>query len=268
MVTRKSHSSNDGETRNFSDVTTDTIIHRTCSPSTSSSNDGETRNFSDVTTNTITHRTRSPSTNSSDGYTHRTVQNANIGDGDPTDPPSDERNLTTHPTQSPATHNAPVVAAVLVPNPPSVPSPVADPPPNFDTNHFELISKSALSRLRNEAKLGKKICQKMQGKKYVGSPLGDRLIGIAIKLSLDCAERLIPLFLGAFLCDCGFEETEMKNLGSVTPSANKIKAIMIEETVDTILTKKKEMRIVKKTGRIESKMKQVKDGEDIITLKW
>jgi len=207
MVTRKSHSSNDGETRNFSDVTTDTIIHRTCSPSTSSSNDGETRNFSDVTTNTITHRTRSPSTNSSDGYTHTTVQNANIEDDDPTDPPSDEKllmlcNSTTHPTQSPATHNVPVVTAVLVPNPPSVSSPVADPPPNFDTNHFELISKSALSRLRNEAKLGKKICQKMQGKKYVGSPLGDCLIGIAMmhapKLSLECAEKLIPLFLGAF----------------------------------------------------------------------
>ena len=70
MVTRNSHSSNDGETRNFSDVTTDTIIHRTRSPSTSSSNDGETRNFSDVTTDTIIHRTRSPSTNSSnDGET-------------------------------------------------------------------------------------------------------------------------------------------------------------------------------------------------------
>jgi len=193
---------------------------------------------------------------SNDGGTR---DSASIGDGEPTDPPSDER-LLTHPTLSPSPNNALVVTTALDPNPPSVSSPVADPSANFDTNHFELISKSALSRLRNEAKLGKKLRQKMQGRKYVGSPLGDRLIGIAMmhapKLSLECAEKLIPLFLGAFLCDCGFEEEEMKNLGSVTPSANKIKAIMIEETVDTILTEKKEM-----TGRPVFLMCDKGDGD-------
>lgn len=56
------------------------------------------------------------------------------------------------------------------------------------------------------------------------------------KLSLECTEKLIRLFLGAFVCDCGFEEEEIKSLDSVTQSASIIKAIMIEETVGTILT--------------------------------
>ena len=85
----------------------------------------------------------------------------------------------------------------------------------------------------------------MQGKKYVGSPMGDCIIDITMmhvpKLSLECAEKLIPLFLGVFLCDCGFEEVEIKSLGSVTPRASTIKAILKEESVDTILTEKKEM---------------------------
>lgn len=110
--------------------------------------------------------------------------------------------------------------------------------PVSDSNHFVSISKSALSRLQNEAKL-----QKMHGMKYVGSPLGDQFIGIAIiyvhKLSFECAEKLIPLYLVVFLCDCGSKEIKIKTLGSVTPSINKIKqskAKMINETVDRILT--------------------------------
>ena len=75
--------------------------------------------------------------------------------------------------------------------------------------------------------------------------MGERLIGIAMmhapKLSLECAEKLMPLFIGSFLVDCGIHESEIQNLGSVTPCAKKIKAIMIEETVDTILTDKKEI---------------------------
>ena len=56
-------------------------------------------------------------------------------------------------------------------------------------------------------------------------PLGDQLISIALmhapKLSLEYAEIIIPLFIGAFLANCGFGEEELENLGSVTPSAKK-----------------------------------------------
>ena len=143
-----------------------------------------------------------------------------------------------------------------IPTPPVIdltPTPItptidlASDTPLCDTNSrcFTSISKSVLSRLNNEAKIGRQIRQKMNCKRYIGSPLGERLIGIAMmhapKLSLECAEKLMPLFIGSFLVDCGIPESEIQNLGSVTPCAKKIKAIMIEETVDTILTDKKEI---------------------------
>lgn len=58
---------------------------------------------------------------------------------------------------------------------------------------------------------------------------------------MESAEKLIPIFLGAFLCDCGFEEEVINSFGSVTLSTITIKATMIEETVDKILTEKTEM---------------------------
>ena len=99
--------------------------------------------------------------------------------------------------------------------------------------------------MRNEAKLKRKIHQKIKVSNYVGTPLGDRLVGIAMmhttNLLPECAEKLIPLFIGAFLTGCRFEQEEMENLGSVTPSVKKIKSIMIEEILDIILTETKEM---------------------------
>ena len=60
----------------------------------------------------------------------------------------------------------------------------------------------------------------------------------APKLSLECAKKIIPLFIGCFLADTGFGEEELEILGSVTPSA--IYIHMIEETVDTIIIEKRD----------------------------
>ena len=113
---------NDGVVRISSDVSSDTITQSNIP------NDSEAHNSSDVSNNTITQ--------------------SNI----PTD--SEAHNSSIHPPRLPSTHDEPVVTTTLAPNPHTVSCPVA--------NHFERISKSSLSRLRNEAKIGNKIRQNMQ----------------------------------------------------------------------------------------------------------
>ena len=143
-----SNSLNDGVSRIFSDVSSDTIT-----PS-NIRNESEAHHFSDVSNDTITQ--------------------SNI----PND--SEAHNSSIHPPRSSSTHDEPVVTTTLAPNPPTVSCPVAEPREKLQGKHFEQISKSALSWLRNKAKVVNKIRQKMQAKKYVGSPLGDRLIGSAM----------------------------------------------------------------------------------------
>ena len=93
--------------------------------------------------------------------------------------------------------------------------------------------------------IGQGIMKKLKsGKKYSSSPLGQGLMSIAMmhvpKLSMEAAERIIPLIIASFLADCDIPVLE--NIGSITPSANNLKTIMMDETVDTILLDKMEMR--------------------------
>lgn len=92
----------------------------------------------------------------------------------------------------------------------------------------------------NEDKVNKKIRQKMKGSNYISLLLGECIIGNPImhapKLSLECAKKLIILFIDAFIVDCGFENAEMGNLGLVTANTKQITSVILEETIDMILT--------------------------------
>ena len=62
------------------------------------------------------------------------------------------------------------------------------------------------------------------------------------KLSLESAEKFISLVVASFLADVGVDDVaELSDLPMVMPSANKLKHVMVEETVDTITIDKMDM---------------------------
>ena len=110
---------------------------------------------------------------------------------------------------------------------------------------FTTISKSELSRLRNDAEIGRQIKKKLTQKKFTCSPLGRRFLGIAMmhvpKLALESAERFIVLVICWFLADIGFNNS-LSDIANMTPSASTLKEVMVEEAIDTIIIEREDMR--------------------------
>jgi len=84
------------------------------------------------------------------------------------------------------------------------------------------------------------IKRKMKSKQFNTTPLGRRLLGIAMmhvpKLGLESAEKIIPLINASFLADCGLKTSLLKKFATTSPSASTLKALMIDEANDTIST--------------------------------
>ena len=62
------------------------------------------------------------------------------------------------------------------------------------------------------------------------------------KLALESAEKVIPLFVAAFLADIGIEGDKLTCVPIISPSAGTLKEVMINEAVDTIMVEKEEMK--------------------------
>ena len=61
----------------------------------------------------------------------------------------------------------------------------------------------------------------------------------APKLGLETVEIFIAFSVAAFLADCGFD---VAGIAICTPSAAKLKQMMVEEAVDSIILEKRAMR--------------------------
>ena len=86
----------------------------------------------------------------------------------------------------------------------------------------------------------------------------------APKLGLETAEIFIALSVADFLADCGFD---VAGIAKCTPSAAKLKEMMVEEAVDSIILEKRAMRdmpltIMADKGEGESK----RDGASFVKL--
>ena len=113
------------------------------------------------------------------------------------------------------------------------------------SNLYTTISRSELALLRNDADLGKRIRKKLTQKKFKCTPLGRSFLGIAMmhvpKLALESAERFIVLVLCWFMADLGLLHM-LSSIPAISPSANTLKDIMVEEAIDTIVIEREDMK--------------------------
>ena len=107
---------------------------------------------------------------------------------------------------------------------------------------YEHVSKSKLAKLEKKADIYNSVRDKIKKKQTHMSDLSRRLYGVmmmmAPKLSLEIAESICALSVAAYINDCGFNIDEIANS---TPSASKLKEIMVEEAMETVLLEREEM---------------------------
>ena len=112
-----------------------------------------------------------------------------------------------------------------------------------DDRMWTRISKSELSLLKKDAKIGKLVRRRFAQKRYTNTPLSRRLLAIALmhasKLGLETAANMTPLIIASFLTEC---DLDLEDVATSSPSATTLKRIMIDEAVDTIYTERRDMK--------------------------
>ena len=112
-------------------------------------------------------------------------------------------------------------------------------------DYYTHISFRHLRELEKLANIAKKLTSKLDQKKYVGSPLGRRLLGQAIlqcpKVGGEALATIISLSVAAFLADCDVTSL-LPNVPLVCPSRNTLKLILVEEAADTILLERNKIQ--------------------------